>query len=166
MINSVKNKIYFGSGVSMTAQTNSKISEINALPENEDIKNSQNIKSVYDVKKASVYKEPNVVHTSWFYINDLHGKMTKMERIYNMAKEFDAMSLKDNISFFKDTPEDKISKFKVSSGDISIGSNLNNNIVAARFLDWSGSRRTSAAAAARSGGRSRRGSPGGTGRGR
>ena len=99
---------------------------------------SQNVAPVYTTKTTSIYKEPNVVHTSWFYINDLHGKMTKMERIYNMAKEFDATSLKNNGSFFKETSDDKIAKFKVSSGDISIGTNYNNNTVAARFLDWSG----------------------------
>lgn len=138
MINLINKKLYSGSNISMLGQSNSGKPEVENVSNIEESKNSMDVKSIYDVKKSSVYKEPNIVHTSWFYINDLHGKMTKMERIYNMAKEFDAMSLTDNGSFFKETNDDKISKFKVSSGDISIGSNFNNNTVAARFLDWSG----------------------------
>ena len=121
-------------------QTGSMVSDSNVQKEQSAAQPqaSQNVAPVYTTKTTSIYKEPNVIHTSWFYINDLHGKMTKMERIYNMAKEFDAVSLKESGSFFKEASDDKISKFKVSSGDISIGSNFNNNTVAARFLDWSG----------------------------
>lgn len=137
MINPIKNKLFFSSSIPMYGQVDSKNSESNSISDNES-KISQNVGSVYDMKKSSVYKDPNVIHTSWFYINDLHGKMTKMERIYNMAKEFENMQLMGDGSFFKDVNKDDISKFKVSSGDISIGTNFNNNTVAARFLDWSG----------------------------
>lgn len=82
-------------------------------------------------------KEPNFTHTSWFYINDLHGKMTKMERIYVIAQQFDH-TLPFNWDFFKNFKNDKVSKFKVSSGDISIGCNANNNKVAYKFLQWCG----------------------------
>jgi 2',3'-cyclic-nucleotide 2'-phosphodiesterase (5'-nucleotidase family) len=93
---------------------------------------------VYTTKTASVYDDKNLTHTSWFYINDLHGKMTKMERICNMAKEFDATSSTQHWEFFKNTTDDKVGKFKVSSGDIFIGANRNNNKVASQFLNWSG----------------------------
>ena len=32
---------------------------------------------------------PKTTHTSWLYINDVHGKMTNMERIYNITQAFD-----------------------------------------------------------------------------
>lgn len=85
----------------------------------------------------SVYKDSELSHTSWFYINDLHGKMTKMERIINMAQQFDKTPADQN-DFFKNVSNDKVAKFKVSSGDISIGCNPNNNKVAYKFLDWCG----------------------------
>ena len=83
----------------------------------------------------SVYNDSDLSHTSWFYINDLHGKMTKMERIYNMVQQFDRNDA-SKTDFFRNTTNDKVAKFKVSSGDISIGSNPNNNKVAYKFLDW------------------------------
>ena len=85
----------------------------------------------------SVYNDSDISHTSWFYINDLHGKMTKMERIYNMVQQFDSNDA-SKIDFFKNTTNNKVAKFKVSSGDISIGCNPNNNKVAYKFLDWCG----------------------------
>lgn len=85
----------------------------------------------------SVYNDSDLSHTSWFYINDLHGKMTKMERIYNMVQQFDRKDASQT-DFFKNTTNDKVAKFKVSSGDISIGCNPNNNKVAYKFLDWCG----------------------------
>lgn len=130
------------------------VPSVNAVNQNNpSVSNNKNIKSVevekpttpqgYDVpvyttKTTSIYNEPNIIHTSWFYVNDIHGKMTKMERICNMAHEFDATSLTQAWNFFTNTSDDNISKFKVSSGDVSIGSNYNNNLVATRFLDWSG----------------------------
>ena len=61
---------------------------------------------------------PKTTHTSWLYINDVHGKMTNMERIYNMTEEFDRSNPKAITNFYKDAPQGDISKFKVSSGDI------------------------------------------------
>ena len=52
-----------------------------------------------------------------------------------MAQQFDKTPASAT-DFFKNTADDKIAKFKVSSGDISIGSNPNNNKVAYKFLDW------------------------------
>ncbi len=86
----------------------------------------------------SVYKDPGLIHTSWFYVNDIHGKMTKMERIYKISQDFDFMSPSKTWDFFTNTKDSDISKFKVASGDISIGSNYPNNVVASKFLDWCG----------------------------
>ena len=116
----------------------------NQLLKQQPVSNNKNVSfgtydsSVYATKTASVYDDKKLTHTSWFYINDLHGKMTKMERICSMAREFDVTSSTQNWEFFKNTTDDKIEKFKVSSGDIFIGANRNNNQVASEFLNWSG----------------------------
>ena len=101
--------------------------------------------SLWETKEGSVYspssnseKTPKTTHTSWFYINDVHGKMTNMERIYNMTEEFDRSNPKEVTNFYKDTPQGDISKFKVSSGDIILGANYTHNQVANQFLNWSG----------------------------
>lgn len=86
----------------------------------------------------SVYNDSGLTHTSWFYVNDVHGKMTKMERIYGMTQIFDRTSASKMSNFFKDISDNNVSKFKVASGDISIGSNYDNNTVASKFLDWGG----------------------------
>lgn len=88
--------------------------------------------------KTPVYSEPKLTHTSWFYINDVHGKMTNMERIYNISKEFDKTAPKDISNFYNNIDNNKISKFKVSSGDIILGANFIHNQVANQFLNWSG----------------------------
>ncbi len=77
-----------------------------------------------DYPKSPIKKPVDV---SIFYIADIHGKMTNMERIASVAKRFDAMnSDKDNI------------KLKLASGDILLGSNPMTNKVASNFLDWAG----------------------------
>ena len=86
--------------------------------------------------EKSLYKDSGMTHTTWFYINDLHGKMTKMERIYGMKQDFDRTSPSLRWDFFKGVADEDISKFKVSSGDIFIGANSNNNKVASQFLKW------------------------------
>ncbi len=60
-----------------------------------------------------------------FYIGDIHGKMTNMERICSISKQFDAM--KSNGA-----------KLKLSSGDILLGSSPIKNKVASHFLNWIG----------------------------
>ena len=60
-----------------------------------------------------------------FYIADLHGKMTNMERICEMAKLFDNTNSSDI-------------KFKLASGDIILGSSPVKNKVASDFLGWVG----------------------------
>ncbi len=66
------------------------------------------------------------VKTAIFAINDVHGKMTNMERIYSISKQFD-----------RTTPADT-DKLKLSSGDIILGANYTSNQVANKFLNWSG----------------------------
>jgi 5'-nucleotidase len=94
--------------------------------------------NIYPNKTTSIYnKEPKITHTSWFNINDVHGKMTNMERIYNLSQEFERIpAYKLTSNFF--TPSDDILKFKVSSGDIILGANYTHNKVANQFLNWSG----------------------------
>ena len=70
-------------------------------------------------------KAPDYTTTSIFYVADLHGKMTNMERICEMARLFDANS-------------NATAKLKLSSGDILLGSNPMTNNVAIHFLNWIG----------------------------
>lgn len=66
------------------------------------------------------YSKPDRTTTSIFYISDLHGKMTNMERICEMARLFDANSTSST-------------KLKLASGDILLGSNPMTNKVAMSF---------------------------------
>lgn len=97
---------------------------------NNNLRESENVQQIY-----SPHGNEKLIHTSWFYVNDVHGKMTKMERLYNIAEEF--MKTPSEVlfpTFFK--ADDKISKFKVNSGDIIIGANPHNNKVASEFIRW------------------------------
>src|SRR5574344_571834 len=69
----------------------------------------------------------NKTRTSIFYINDVHGKMTNMERIYTATKDFDTF-----------TPSVKTDKLKLASGDIILGEDFKSNCVADKFLNWAG----------------------------
>lgn len=66
------------------------------------------------------------VQTGILYINDVHGKMTNMERLYGISKQFDNNKVQNT------------DKLKLASGDIILGSNLLANKVASHFLNWSG----------------------------
>ena len=65
--------------------------------------------------------------TSIFYVNDVHGKMTNMERIKSVSDTFD-----------KSKVDDKTVKLKYASGDIILGANYTANQVANKFLNWIG----------------------------
>lgn len=95
---------------------------------------------IYPNQIQSIYSptenNSKLTHTSWFYINDIHGKMTKMERIYNVAEEFASTPSANVFPNFFTNATDNVSKFKVNSGDILIGANHNNNKVASEFLRW------------------------------
>lgn len=115
------------------------------VPKNQTVENNnvpEYTKSIYPEKTVSVYKkdsnEPKYTHTSWFYVNDVHGKMTNMERIYGMTKEFDSTASEKLAPHFWNNNTGDISKFKVSSGDIILGANYTNNQVANKFLNWGG----------------------------
>ena len=115
-----------------------------AVPANVSQQNSNTpnyTATIYPQETISVYKPaenaPKLTHTSWFYINDVHGKMTNMERIYNISKEFDSTpSTTMSPQFFTNSTE--VSKFKVSSGDVILGEEVIPNTVASQFLNWSG----------------------------
>ena len=74
---------------------------------------------------APKYSSGDYTTASIFYISDLHGKMTNMERICEMARLFDANST-------------AAAKLKLASGDILLGSNPMTNKVASNFLNWIG----------------------------
>ena len=80
-------------------------------------------------QQASQQSQPQSQNTraSIFYINDLHGKMTNMERLYAITKQFDTF-----------TPSYAVDKLKLASGDIILGENFLANKVASNFLNWSG----------------------------
>ena len=87
------------------------------------------------VQKPVVEQKPSVdtfekspqnnLEADIFYVADIHGKMTNMERICSMSKNFDAMKT-DGV------------KLKLASGDILLGSNPMTNKVASHFLNWIG----------------------------
>ena len=62
------------------------------------------------------------VMTSIFYVNDVHGRTSNMERITSASKDFDTF-----------TPQ-KVDKLKFSSGDTMLGKNEKVNIAAHKFL--------------------------------
>lgn len=80
--------------------------------------------SVSSKTNSTKFSSPDYT-TSIFYISDLHGKMTNMERICEMARMFDANP-------------NATEKLKLASGDIMLGSNPMTNKVASHFLNWIG----------------------------
>ena len=90
------------------------------------------------IKQPPLYNDSNLYHTSWQYANDLHGKMTKMERIYGIMRSLEKKSTSSVWNFFKDAKDSDIKKFKVGSGDIFIGANPKNNEVTSQFIKWVG----------------------------
>lgn len=105
-------------------------------PNNRTIGKPQIVSNTHKNTQTIDNKNQDTIHTSWFYTNDLHGKMTKMERIYNISKEFDNDSTPMSWNFFKNIPLQNIIRFKVAPGDILIGQNHSNNKVASLFLKW------------------------------
>lgn len=85
---------------------------------------NNNASPVLQPQKPDTF-EKQQVEADIFYIADLHGKMTQMERICSISKQFDGM--KSNGV-----------KLKLASGDILLGSNPMTNKVASHFLNWIG----------------------------
>ncbi len=117
-----------------------KVHNQSPLPNDNTPRKAEYTATIYPDETVSVYEKsnPKLTHTSWFYVNDVHGKMTNMERIYNMTKEFDATPAAKIAPEFWNKNTGDVSKFKVSSGDIILGANYVHNQVANKFLDWSG----------------------------
>ncbi len=92
------------------------------------------------VATAAATEPSATTHTSWLYVNDIHGKMTNMERIQNITYQFDKIPAEVySANFFTNlSNNDKVHKFKVASGDIILGANYIHNKVASKFLDWCG----------------------------
>lgn len=67
------------------------------------------------------------IKTSIFYVNDVHGKMTNMERIMTVSDIYD-----------KKYVDPKVATLKLASGDIILGANYTSNMVANKFLNWIG----------------------------
>ena len=72
-------------------------------------------------------KKHPTAKTSIFYLNDVHGKMTNMERIKTVSDVFD-----------KSPKDENTARLKLASGDIILGANFISNMVASKFLDWIG----------------------------
>lgn len=66
-------------------------------------------------------KKGNV--TSIFYVNDIHGRLSNMERITTASTDFDRLM------------PSYVDKLKLSAGDIMLGSNVNVNKAANSFLN-------------------------------
>ena len=79
------------------------------------------------VTQVSENNSDTQTNTSILYVNDVHGKMTNMERICAIAKTFD--------NTINPTSNDKL---KLASGDIILGANYTSNMVANYFLNWIG----------------------------
>ena len=77
--------------------------------------------------QPAVKKHNSPLKTSIFYVNDVHGKMTNMERIKTVSDIFD-----------KSPKDENTAKLKLASGDIILGANFISNMVANKFLNWIG----------------------------
>ncbi len=76
---------------------------------------------------TSQNKKHPAAKTSIFYLNDVHGKMTNMERIKTVSDVFD-----------KSPKDENTVRLKLASGDIILGANFISNMVASKFLNWIG----------------------------
>lgn len=65
---------------------------------------------------------PKTSKASIFYINDIHGQISNMERLKSASDSFD-----------KSTADDKTTKLKFSSGDILLGESIQLNKLAVQF---------------------------------
>ena len=125
MINSLP-KVSFKSVAAVNTQSIQQPQPKQDTFEKSDI--TQNKTSEYSkssVTSVPKYSTPDYTKTSILYIADLHGKMTNMERICEMARLFDTSNTADV-------------KLKLASGDIMLGSNPMTNKVASHFLNWIG----------------------------
>lgn len=99
----------------------------NLYPSNNLIK--QYVQSSQNNKDTDCTKSNCPKKTSIFYMNDIHGKMTNMERIKTVSDIFD-----------KSPKDENTAKLKLASGDVILGANFVSNKVANKFLNWIGVR--------------------------
>ena len=69
----------------------------------------------------------NTVKADFFYVNDIHGQVPKMERLVTASNAFD--------EFVKTRGTDT---FKVSAGDIMLGEHKPTNTAAINFMNTAG----------------------------
>jgi len=77
--------------------------------------------------------KPKTVDADIFYINDIHGRIGNMARIYTAKQMYDASNQKN----------DNVDKFVLSAGDISAGADLNIVKVANTYMNGMGVEATS-----------------------
>lgn len=80
-----------------------------------------------NIAQNKIKDKNSPVKTSIFYVNDVHGKMTNMERIKTVSDIFD-----------KSPKDENTARLKLASGDIILGANFISNMVASKFLNWIG----------------------------
>ena len=76
---------------------------------------------------TSSNQSPKPTKTSIFYINDLHGQIPKMQRLFSAAQHVDLIGKQNGADVLK-----------FSSGDTFIGEDIKRNTVASTFLKMSG----------------------------
>lgn len=83
------------------------------------------VSNVPTTPQSTAQKSPNgTTRASIFYLNDIHGQISKMERIETASKAFDSF-----------TPSTKTDKLKFASGDVLLGEDLKVNKSAVQFLN-------------------------------
>lgn len=108
-----------------------RISSFNTKPYTSNIKFG-NLNSVQPQSTPPTLSQPEVkseegsAKLSVLVTNDAHGKMTNMERIYSIVKQFDR------------TVPNGTDSLKLSSGDFLLGANFVSNQVANKMLNWYG----------------------------
>ena len=85
--------------------------------------NINNVISYKGQSQIPAKNQPKVTKTSIFYVNDLHGQIPKMQRLFSAAKHTELLG--------KQAGADVL---KFSSGDTFIGEDVKRNTVASTFL--------------------------------
>ena len=87
---------------------------------------TQAVSQENSIPTTDIQKENGNVKLSLLVTNDVHGKMTNMERIHSIVRQFDQTVPKGTDSV------------KLSSGDFILGANFISNLVASKMLNWYG----------------------------
>ena len=92
-----------------------------------NINNSISYKGQPQVPVTAQTQTPKTTKTSIFYVNDLHGQIPKMQRLFSAAQHVDYIGKQKGADVLK-----------FSSGDTFIGEDVKRNTVASTFLSMSG----------------------------